>query len=424
MSSTYLPLSLNLLPSTNSLDQAFSMLFEATGLSKNRGSRLSSQEIETRKLALRLIVCCLLKETKMVSERFCSRTIEPNSFTGIGFSRFVFDAVIQRLEQHQYVRFERGVKTPQQGFLSRVYIKLKLIKFFQKHGITKDNLKDNLKRYVPRDLVGKSYVEVRAGSYRPSFAGIKFKGKKVSNHRFREHKKFIEQMNRLEELNEFLFQFDLKLPDGGSFNGLRRIFANYTGEGYTFVEGGRLYGQYEGDYQRLSKKQRTQITINGQAVVEVDIHGSFLTIAHYLRGIAFPATNDLYRIEGVHRDIAKSWINLTLTDSKPRTKWPTDTKKGLLKDGHNLKPASHYAEPILKQYPFLASMDARKHSWGTLQYVESDIMLNAMEGLMALGIPSYPVHDSLIVPRQRKQQCVDMLSECFQELTGIIPILK
>ena len=256
MSSTYLPLSLNLLPSTNSLDQAFSMLFEATGLSKNRGSRLSSQEIETRKLALRLIVCCLLKETKMVSERFCSRTIEPNSFTGIGFSRFVFDAVIQRLEQHQYVRFERGVKTPQQRFLSRVYIKLKLIKFFQKHGITKGNLKDNLQRYVPRDSVGKSYVEVRTGSWRSSITGIKFKGKKVSNHRFREHKKFVEQMNRIEKLNDFLFQFDLKLPDGGSFNGLRRIFGNYKGDDYAFDQGGRLYGQYESDYQRLPKKQR------------------------------------------------------------------------------------------------------------------------------------------------------------------------
>lgn len=424
MSSSYLSLSLNLLPSTSILDSVFDELFTSLGLSKNRTSRLSEKEIETRKLALKLIVCCLLKETKMVSERCCSRTIEPNSFTGIGFSRGVFDAVIQRLEQHEYVRFERGVKTPQESFLSRLYIKLKLIKFFKKHGITKDNLKDNLKRYVAKDVIGKSYVEVRTGSYRSSFNGIKFKGKKVSNHRFRENKKFTQQMMRVEELNDFLFQFDLKLPDGGSFNGLRRIFANYTGEGYAFDQGGRLYGQYENDYQRLPKKQRSHIKINGQPVTEVDIHGSFLTIAHYLVGISFPAVSDLYNIEGVHRDIVKSWINLTLTDSKPRTKWPSDTKKSLVKDGLNPKPASHYAKPILEKYPFLASLDERKHSWGTLQYIESKIILNAMENMMGFGIAAYPIHDSLLVTRQCKNMAHNILSDCFYEAVGLLPILK
>lgn len=424
MSSSYLPLSLNLIPSTACLEQAFTELFETVGLSKNRISRLSLKEIETRKLALKLIVCCLLKETKMVSERYCSRTIEPNSFTGIGFSRGVFDAVIKRLEQHQYVRFEKGVKTPRQKFLSRVYIKLKLIRFFQKHRITKDNLKDNLQRYVPRDLVGKTYVEVRTGNWRSSITGIKFKGKRVSNHLFRENKRFVEQMQRMEELNEFLFQFDLKLPNGGSFSGLRRIFGNYNGEAYAFNQGGRLYGQYEGDFQRLPKKQRSQITINGEAVAEIDIHGSFLTIAHYLRNIPFPATSDLYSIDGVDRDIVKNWINLTLTESKPRTRWPSDTKRKLINDGYKPRSASHYAKPILESYPFLGSMDASKHSWGTLQFIESNIIFWTMVELSAMGIPSFPVHDSLIIQRTHKQPCLDTLSTCFYRATGIKPILR
>ena len=96
MSSIFIPLNLNLLPSTFTLDQAFEELFQATYLFRNTTSRLSSGEIKTRKLALKLIVCCLLKGTNMVSERFCSRTIERNSFTGLGFSRDVFDAVISK----------------------------------------------------------------------------------------------------------------------------------------------------------------------------------------------------------------------------------------------------------------------------------------------------------------------------------------
>ena len=61
-----------------------------------------------------------------------------------------------------------------------------------------------------KDLVGKPYVEVRTGSFRLPYFGVKLKGEKVSNHKFRENKKFIEQMKRMEELNNFLLRFEFK----------------------------------------------------------------------------------------------------------------------------------------------------------------------------------------------------------------------
>ena len=424
MSSIFVPLTLNLLPSTSILEQCFDELFKATYLFRNTSSGLSSEQIKTRKLALKLIVCCLLKGTNMVSERYCSRTIEPNSFTGIGFSRHTFDVVVNRLEEYGYIRFERGERGPKKRFLSRNYLRLKLVKFFDKHGINNGNLRDNIQRYVPEDFVGKTYVEVRTGSWRLYKSRIKLKGRKVSNHRFRKNKKFIEQMKRMEEVNDFLFQFELKLPNGGSFNGLRRIFGKYKDECYAFDQGGRLYGQYGDDYQQLPKGKRAEAVINCEPVTEVDIHGSFLTIAHCLRGVPFPDITDLYEIEGVHRDIIKNWINLTLTDTKPRAKWPSDTKKQLIEDGLAPHAAGFYSGPILKHYPFLATMDETNHGWGTLQYIESEIMLMTMEALRKSGIPAYPVHDSLMVPRRHRQRCVDLLSECFRETTGITPILK
>lgn len=424
MSSKFIPLYLNLIPSTSCLNSLLEELFEVLALHKSRKYKHSIKQIETRRLALKLIVCSLLKGTEMVNGRFCSRTIEPNSFTGIGFSRAVFDAVIERLEQHGYIKFQRGKMTPQERFLSRFFIKLKLINFFKQNNINIQNLDDNLKRYIPDAVIAKPYVEVRTVSYRLLGTGKKFKGKLVSNHIFRDNEVFLSQMLKMEELNNFLFDFEFKLPNGGSFNGLRRIFNNFSHENYDFNHGGRLYGNYEDDYQRLPKEQRAKITINNEPTSEVDIHGSFLTIAHYLRGIPFPKTNDLYGIDGVHRDIAKSWINLTLTNSRPLEKWPSKSKADLIKEGHKLKAASHYIAAITKHYPFLATMRKEEHGWGTLQYIESNIILSTMLELKEMGIPSFPVHDSLIIQKKHKQLSLDILSNCFFKATGLVPILK
>lgn len=424
MSSKFIPLYLNLIPSTSCLNSLLEELFETLALHKSRAYRHSSKQIETRRLALNLIVCSLLKGTEMVNGRFCSRTIEPNSFTGIGFSRAVFDAVIERLEQHGYIKFQRGKVTPQERFLSRFFIKLKLINFFKQNNINIENLDDNLRRYIPKDIIAKPYVEVRTGSYRLLGTGKKFKGKLVSNHIFRDNEMFLSQMLKMEELNNFLFDFEFKLPNGGAFNGLRRIFNNFNHKNYELNHGGRLYGNYEDDYQRLPKKQRSKITINNEPTSEVDIHGSFLTIAHYLRGIPFSKTNDLYGIDGVHRDIAKSWINLTLTNSKPLEKWPSKSKADLIDDGHKLQAASHYIASIINHYPFLATMRKEEHGWGTLQYIESNIIFNTMLELKEIGIPSFPVHDSLIVKETDRMTCMGLLENQFAKVTGINPIIK
>jgi hypothetical protein len=44
----------------------------------------------------------------MTEGRYCSRTIKRSSFTAEDFGRDVFDAVIERLEEHGYIKFEKG----------------------------------------------------------------------------------------------------------------------------------------------------------------------------------------------------------------------------------------------------------------------------------------------------------------------------
>jgi len=54
-----------------------------------------------------------------------------------------------------------------------------------------------------------------------------------------------------------------------------------------------------------------------QPVIEMDIHACALSIPHALFKIPLPDRSDLYHLEGVERDVVKSWINLSLTNGKP-----------------------------------------------------------------------------------------------------------
>jgi hypothetical protein len=66
---------------------------------------------------------------------------------------------------------------------------------------------------------------------------------------------------------------------GGEHYGFTRNFNNRS-----WKKGGRLYS-VGGGYQRLSEKKRLEMTINGEAVVEIDIKASFLTIYHARLGV-------------------------------------------------------------------------------------------------------------------------------------------
>ena len=360
----------------------------------------------------------------MTNGRCCSRTIEPNTFTGIGFSRWTFDAVIERLEQHGYVKFEKGKRTHKERFFSRVYIKLKLIKFFNSNGISRENLKQNLKPYIPDNILAKPFIEVRETNSRYMHGKQKIKGRLVNNQYLKENLSFKSQMLLIEEINDFLFEFDFKLPNGGAFGGLKRIYNNFKNGDYQFNHGGRLYGMSAECYQRLPKLQRKKITINNEAIEEVDIHGSFLTITHSLFGLSLPKANNLYDIEGVEKNIAKSWINLSLTNSKPLTKWPSEIKGKFSNHFHKLSAASQYKSAILGQYPFIEKLNPDKHGWGVLQFIESEIILNTISGLKSLNIPAYPAHDSLIVQKKHRKTCEQLLTYFFDKKTGITPILR
>jgi hypothetical protein len=56
-------------------------------------------------------------------------------------------------------------------------------------------------------------------------------------------------------------------------------------------------------------------------------------------------------------------------------------------------------------------------------FVESEIVIGTMQELMRRGIPSMPVHDSLIVPESKERAAVDVLRHQFRARTEVVPKL-
>ena len=70
--------------------------------------------------------------------------------------------------------------------------------------------------------------------------------------------------------------------------------------------------------------------------------------------------------------------------------------------------------------------DLEQHNitWAKLQFEESEVIIDSMKELIRRGIPSYPVHDSLIVPSGAQRVAERVLEECFSERLGGIVVLK
>ena len=154
------------------------------------------------------------------------------------------------------------------------------------------------------------------------------------------------------------------------------------------------------------------------------MHACALSITHALFEIPLPDQIDLYDIGGLDRSIVKSWINLSLTNGKPLMKWPENVIEDFDKGGIEYEKASHYAPIMLKAYPFINDLDHHNVTWAKLQFEESEVIIASMKELMGRGIPSYPVHDSLIVSLGAQGVAVGVLESCFRERLGGSVILK
>ena len=103
-------------------------------------------------------------------------------------------------------------------------------------------------------------------------------------------------------INAFLSGFTY---EGMVFGGLRRLFNEGNRDDFVFNLGGRLHCANGQGYIGMKSRERGNITINGEAVVEVDINASYLNILHALKNVPMPDRDYIYAIDDLPREVVK-----------------------------------------------------------------------------------------------------------------------
>ena len=206
-----------------------------------------------------------------------------------------------------------------------------------------------------------------------------------------------------------------------------RVFGEGDEDGADFSKGGRLYSHGIGKgYQNVKKHIRRAMMISGEAIAEVDLRASYLTILHQRMGAPLPTT-DPYDMPGVPRGIVKMWVSITLGNGGFHRRWPDEskeryedeTKGGDLQADH---PIGATQRKILEHLPLLKEWAKNPVGWGDLQIIESTAVIDAVTTLaFDHGIPALPLHDALMVPESKAEVAARCLFDSFYKHVGIYP---
>lgn len=159
-------------------------------------------------------------------------------------------------------------------------------------------------------------------------------------------------------------------------------------------QGGRFYS---GWWQQLSKDDRLKITIDGEAVVELDYGSLHPRLCYQLEGIPLAADFDPYDVEGVPND--QRWVlkvlfmQLLNIKGKQRPQVP-ERAKGIyetVEDYQRIVRAMEALHAPIKGFFRQGPSSLR------LQAIDSDMAEFVMERFSRLGKVVLPVHDSFIV---------------------------
>ena len=359
----------------------------------------------------------------------------PRSFKDQPVSHRMFMAIVQALEGCRFLKRVNGYKEVQDFFGSgrlsgvknwatRFCATPKLLKFCEQHGVPVAEASEHFIADLP-----KAPLQVRERSVRQY--GDKVRGRLMKWRKEFDHK-LIREGEKLEadvkRINDFVDRFELR---GGVHRGYIRIFNNGNDVNFKWNKGGRLYSQGDDSYQRMSKAQRLQMTFNGEAVCEIDIRASYLTIYHSYHGEQLDLTRDPYVLPELGeeaRDAVKIWFVATFGSDKPITRWPKDIKADYLNETG--KDLSKYRVRLIGDAAFdafpkmrLWGTNGADHDWARLMWHESVIMFFTMRDLMEKGIPSLSVHDSLIVPVSKAKVAREQLESRFNWVTRMKPHL-
>lgn len=225
-------------------------------------------------------------------------------------------------------------------------------------------------------------------------------------------------IDRMTRINTY---FSKQSFDGCTVGGFYRLYNQGDAQNFDYNKGGRLYAV--GNFQRIERKERTGILINGEPVVEVDVSGSHLTLLHAMLGVPLHPAFDPYDMPGVPRAVVKKFIVASIGNGKFQRRWSPTIAAEYEKDHgeklHLAHPLKATQEAILKHLPALAGLPESGITWADLQYRESLGLIATVEALAyEHDVPALPLHDSVIVPASKENTAKEVMKEAFQQYAG------
>jgi hypothetical protein len=225
-----------------------------------------------------------------------------------------------------------------------------------------------------------------------------------------EHKKLNKRLKK--KSPDFELNFNDKYLD--------RIFNNTD-----FTHGGRFY---HGWWQEIPKVYRPYITINHQAVVELDykhLHPAMLynklRVTELLEG-SDSYTLDIDGFNEKHRDALKQVFQCLINNDSKKKALDTIRSKGLAKS-FPLSPKELMEEMIKKHFP-IKSLFFNKEMGKQLQKIDSDIAEYCiLEMIKEHDVLILPVHDSFIVQQDMIKHLEKVMIEAYSKFVkGNVPI--
>ena len=381
----------------------------------------------------RLLADLLLAQTKEKSKGYVYRSMRPGAFTESGVGYRVFKAVVDALVNLGLIESRKGFQQWRPVFSDKILPTIRkatrfratkqLVAICEQHGVHASDFHQHFLIPLPEHP-----LQLRGTSKRSEY-GDKIRGRPM---RFNPTAATERLEKQLKELNAFFDGFELR---GGRHRGYLRIFNNGDHPKFNWNMGGRLYSHGESNYQQMESADRLNMTINGEAVCEIDIRASYLTVFHALHGEPFDATNDPYDVPGLGpeaRDVVKMWVTASFGNNAPIERWPREVvAKYRERHGKNLgkeHSARKIGEKVMQKFPLLTRLGqpvrGQECGWAQLMYIESQAILETMLELMGEQIPSLAVHDSIIVPISIAQKARSVLTRHYEKFAKVTPVLK
>ena len=236
-------------------------------------------------------------------------------------------------------------------------------------------------------------------------------------------KRVFDLERRLKRYNELLINSDINVPlsiihDANKYNLTRRTYKRSFNN--SFVKNGRFYGPF---WQSMPKKDRAQILINGEAVIELDFEGMFINLLYSMRGLNMfdyiSKNEDPYDLKEYNRKIVKAAFTACVNkkcNKKNINYVVAGLAKKILKESF-VKGVNYrkILELLSLKHSKIRDMFYQDHG-DDLCYMESRVTDLVLNSLTKKHIPVLAIHDSFIVPVSKSTELYNSMINAFNTL--------